>query len=574
MRILRTEGPRDDVPDFSQRRPSPLASFENTPSDAEYVWDMFELRLMLYAVAAIAALVAGLLLTPIIRRFARARGFVDCPGGRKIQAAPIALGGGAAVFGALLIGCLAATLIGLLSDYRVWTADDFPKLGILFIACVSVVLLGLVDDAIHIRGRYKLLGQLLIAGVIVASGEQIEKFTVFGQTIVLENFAIPLTLFWLLGTMNAINLIDGIDGLAGSVGMVLSLTIAAITAWQGHVGETVIMLALAGAQLGFLRYNFAPASIYLGDAGSMLIGLVIGAVAVHTSVKTPAALALAVPVAVWSIPILDSAAAILRRKLTGRSLFTPDRGHLHHSLLIRGWSVRQAALFIVLICATTCLSAVLSVIWRNEFIALITVLAVLVFLIFTRTFGHIEFALLRDRVRFPVYSHGTLENGESSLSRTTCIRLQGSREWDKLWTAIVESADTYRLTRLKLSLSIPALHEAFFATWETSVRELKQQPEERTWRLVHPLILDNEAVGTLELHGVSLDGSTLSQVIPVLEFLEPIEEDIRQIREHIRLDRDAVKTGQTQLSLKAVRAEKSETTASAPSLATEAALRG
>lgn len=536
---------------------------------------MFEPRLMLYLAAAAAALIAGLLLTPVVRRLALAWGFVDCPGGRKIQVAPIALGGGAAVFGALLVGCLAAALVGVASGYDVWDANDFPKLGILLLSGVSIVLLGLVDDAVHIRGRYKLLGQLAIAGIIVAAGARIEKFTLFGQLIVLGNFAVPLTLFWLLGTMNAINLIDGIDGLAGSVGTVLCLTIAAITAWQGNVGETVIMLALAGAQLGFLRYNFAPASIYLGDAGSMLIGLVIGAVAIHTSVKAPAALALAVPVAVWSIPILDSAAAILRRKLTGRSLFTPDRGHLHHSLLVRGWSVRQAALFIVLICATTCLSAVLSVIWRNEFIALVTVMAVLMFLIFTRTFGHIEFALLRDRVRFPLFFRGASENGDGSLSRTTCIRLQGSREWDKLWAAIIESADTYRLTKLKLSLSIPALHEAFFATWKSSDRELTQLAEDRTWQLVHPLVVDNESVGTVEISGVSIDGSTLAQVIPVLEFLEPIEEDIRQIREHIRLDRDAMKTGHSQLSLRAVRLEsKPEPPSSAPSLATEAALRG
>lgn len=530
---------------------------------------------MVYLAAAAAALVAGLLLTPVVRRLAHAWGFVDCPGGRKTQVAPIALGGGAAVFGALLVGCLAAALLGLASGYTVWTADDAPKLAILLVACIAVVLLGLIDDRVHIRGRYKLLGQLAIAGIIVVAGARIEKFMVFGQLIELQSFAIPLTLFWLLGTMNAINLIDGIDGLAGSVGTVLCLTIAAITAWQGNVSETVILLSLAGAQLGFLRYNFAPASIYLGDAGSMLIGLVIGAVAVHTSVKASAALALAVPVAVWSIPILDSAAAILRRKLTGRSLFTPDRGHLHHSLLVRGWSVRQAALFIVLICATTCLSAVLSVIWRNEFIALVTVVAVLVFLIFTRTFGHIEFALLRDRVRFPVFFRDARDNADSSLSRTTCIRLQGSREWDKLWAAIIESADTYRLTRLKLSLSIPALHEAFFATWETSARELKQHAEDRGWRLVHPLIVDNESVGMLEIAGVSLDGSTLAQVIPVLEFLEPIEEDIRQIREHIRLDRDAVKTGQSQISLRAVRPDgKPEGTPTVPSFAPETVLRG
>lgn len=530
---------------------------------------MLDPRLVLYLIAAAAALLAGLVLTPLVRRIALAKGFVDHPGGRKTHQSPIALGGGTAVFAAVLVGAAAAGLIAALYGHPFWNANSFPELAILLCGGMAVVLLGLIDDAFHIRGRYKLLGQLAIAGLIVAGGARIERFVVFGQSVELTTFAIPLTLFWLLGTMNAINLIDGIDGLAGSVGTVLCLTIAAITAWAGHVGETVIMVALAGALLGFLRYNFAPASIYLGDAGSMLIGLVIGTVAVQTSVKSSAAFALIVPVAVWSIPILDSAAAILRRKLTGRSLFTPDRGHLHHSLLVRGWTVRQAALFIVLICATTCLSAVLSVIWHKEYIALLTVAAVVAFLIFTRTFGHIEFALLRDRVPFPRFSRASGDS-DDILSRTTCIRLQGSREWDKLWTAMIESADAYHLIRLKLSLSIPALHEAFFATWESSVRELKDD-EDRHWKLVHPLILDNESVGTLEITGVSVKDSTLAQVIPVLEFLEPIEEDIRQIREHIKLDRDAVKTGQSQLAIRSVR---SESNANQPSRAAEPVLPG
>ena len=131
-------------------------------------------------------------------------------------------------------------------------------------------------------------------------------------------------MFWLLGAINAINLIDGIDGLASSVGLVLCLAVAALTAYQGssenfsgNYGATLIALTLGGALLGFLRYNFAPASIFLGDAGSMLIGLVLGAVAIQHQLKTAATVALAVPVAVWSIPIVDSAAAILRRQVDG-----------------------------------------------------------------------------------------------------------------------------------------------------------------------------------------------------------------------------------------------------------------
>src|SRR5690606_27287591 len=115
-----------------------------------------------------------------------------------------------------------------------------------------------------------------------------------------------------------------------------------------------------------LRYNFAPASIYLGDAGSMLIGLMCGSIAVQANAKSTAAMAFAVPLAVWLVPILDSFAALIRRKLTGRSMFTADRGHLHHSLLVRGWTVQQAAMFIALISATTCLSAVLSFYLQDE----------------------------------------------------------------------------------------------------------------------------------------------------------------------------------------------------------------
>lgn len=508
-----------------------------------------------YAIAAITALLASWLATPLVRAWARQIGFVDRPdGGRKSQKVPIALGGGLAVFSSTLFAFAVATSLGTWSGIQVFSPADVRLFLGLLLAAGMIVGLGIYDDFVAMRGRYKFAGQIVVALIMVAAGLRIEQFFVFGNKIALGWFTIPFTMFWVLGSINAINLIDGIDGLASSVGMVLSLAVGAIGCMMGHFPEAILMLALAGALGGFLRYNFAPATIYLGDAGSMLIGLLIGVIAIPTTAKAPIAIGLAVPIAVWSIPILDSAAAILRRKLTGRSLFAPDRGHLHHSLLTRGWSVRQVALFIALICGTTCLSAVLSVIWRNELIAFFTVGAVLVFLVLTKTFGHIEVALIRDRFR---HTNLPFQGNDRSAAgnRHSSFHLQGSREWDKLWAAIVESAEDYQLTKLKLSINIPAVNESFYASWAST--RVGDEASDRVWKVSTPLTLDGQNVGKFDISGAAEDAarSTFAQMIQVLDFLEPIEEDIRQVREQIELDHDSVLLRQAAVKAAALRSE-------------------
>ena len=543
-------------------------------------------------VAFFLALALSLVLTPLVGKLARSLGFVDHPdGGRKTHEQPVALGGGAAVF----LATLAAVLITFLYETTVGTkliADD--NLNIfwgLLTASVLIVILGLVDDIFALRGRYKLVGQIAVASLLIFFGVRIESVALFqgplspqvyaaksedaavGESgagevdqappvadesadsdddatgkgkkgLALGLLAIPFTLLWLLGAINAINLIDGIDGLASSVGLVLCLTFAAIMGWRGETAAAIIMLALGGALLGFLRYNFAPASVFLGDAGSMLIGLLIGTIAIASSTKSAATVALAVPVAVWSVPILDSAAAILRRKLTGRSVFAADRGHLHHSLLVRGWSVRQAVLFIGLISAMTCISAVLGIYFRNEIVGLLMVFAIIGFLIFTETFGHIELALIKDRFRSSGFS---FSRRDSEIPyRESSIQLQGARQWDTLWTAIIESADSYRLTRLKLIIHIPGLHEDYFASWNSSRN--RKNLEDRTWQVNHPLIVDDVVVGHLEIVGVPESTSTLDHIIQVLDFLEPIEEDIDYIMKGIEVDGAGVRVGQPSIS--------------------------
>src|SRR5262249_14448388 len=202
--------------------------------------------------------------------------------------------------------------------------------------------------------------------IVISSGLVVERVRLFHYHLEFGLLAIPFTIFWLLGAINALNLIDGMDGLLTSVGLIISAAIAVMAAYQGHWMAACMAVALAGALLGFLVYNFPPARMFLGDSGSMLIGLVIGVLALQSSLKGPATVALTAPAAILAIPIFDTAAAILRRKLTGRSIYTTDRGHLHHCLLGRGLSTRVVLLCISSFCLLTGLGALASLAWGNE----------------------------------------------------------------------------------------------------------------------------------------------------------------------------------------------------------------
>lgn len=487
-----------------------------------------EFRIATYAIAMAVGWLVALLLTPVVRRASIKLGFIDKPNARKTQLKPIALGGGVAVLGATFAAVAVAFLFADVALTVTFFGSDARLLAGLALATVATLALGIYDDACDMRGRYKLVAQIAIASVLVYLGLKIPTVSMFGSDVELGWVSVPLSIFWLVGSTNAINLLDGIDGLASGIGMVLCLTLAIINAYFGQFPEAVVTLAMAGALFGFLRYNFAPASIYLGDAGSMVIGLVIGAIALQTNLKTPAFVAMVVPLAVWAVPILDSGAAIVRRRLTGRSIFAPDRGHLHHALLTRGWTVPQASMFITLICAVTCLSAVLGVIWQNELIVVVTVAFVVVFLISSRTFGHVEFELLRARLRHSGLSLRS-KGATGDKAHHGVVRLQGSHEWEVLWESIIEAAPTYGLTKLQLTIHMPRVHEAFYATWRAP-KSQKAAPDS-LWRVTHPLMFDGEVVGKLDIAGLIDDEerSTLSQITQVLDFLEPIEDEIRQV---------------------------------------------
>jgi UDP-GlcNAc:undecaprenyl-phosphate GlcNAc-1-phosphate transferase len=214
----------------------------------------------------------------------------------------------------------------------------------------------------------KLLIEFAAAALVMSSGLLIERVTMLGTTFQLGWVAWPVTAAWLVGVTNAFNLIDGVDGLAAGIIVLAGSACGAILVVRGHAAEAMLLAALVGAALGFLAFNFAPASIYLGDSGSLVAGFVLAATAITGWQKGATALATAVPLLIFALPIADSALALLRRSVArpadGRSvgsilrlIVQPDRQHIHHRMLAMGWSVRRTVLILYAVTAILSLLA-------------------------------------------------------------------------------------------------------------------------------------------------------------------------------------------------------------------------
>ena len=295
------------------------------------------------------ALVVALVLTPVMRKLALRTGFVDRPVARSMHTEPKPYLGGVAIY----IAFVAAVLLG-----GAW--QDHRIMGIL-VGGGLTLLLGIVDDKVRLNARVKLLGQIVTAAVLVYGYDVKidyiysplgDRFVHFGA------FAGPLTIFWVISFVNVVNLIDGLDGLAAGISSIASLTLLLVSLQQGFSAPVVLTAALAGACIGFLRYNFNPAKIFMGDAGSMFLGFALAAISVHGVLKTTVTVGVFVPVLALALPIFDTAFAIIRRLASGRSIGEADRDHLHHRLLRLGLSHRNTVLVMWTISAWLGLSAV------------------------------------------------------------------------------------------------------------------------------------------------------------------------------------------------------------------------
>ncbi len=472
----------------------------------------------------------SIVLTPIVRSLASRCGLTDKPDQRrKLHSQTIPVAGGIAV----LLASMATLGFMLLSGLCPWAEEFYQQasqwLG-LAAAAVLIACVGVVDDFGRLRGRHKLLGQIFAIAILISTGLVVKTIRLGNMELDLGMMAIPFTAFFLLGTINSLNLLDGMDGMLSTVAVIVTLAFTGMAVMSGKWTTACVAATMAGALLGFLRYNFPPATVYLGDTGSMLIGLVIGALAIKSSLKGSATVALAAPVAVLAIPILDTMAAILRRKLTGRSIYTTDRGHLHHCLLRQGFSTVKVLICVALFCLIAVAGAYLSLTFNSEWMALVAALFVAVLLARLRWFGHGEMQLIGHRVKGLAASF--LQFRKSAQPRQSAIRLQGSGAWADPWANLTQAAADMALKSIRLDINAPALHESYHGQW---VNRSDDNVEDGAagWNLAIPLLWRGQTVGRLEVVGGRDDQPVLQKITTLSNLVDDLELTLHKIADDV-----------------------------------------
>lgn len=284
----------------------------------------------------LVALLFSFLITPLVIKLAVKYGFMDIPKDeRRVHKKPIPLAGGLAMYISFVICVL--------------IFNNITRETISLIAGASIIVIsGLYDDKIGLSPKKKIVFQLLAGVCLVLGGVKIDFLNNplrIGDAIIELNYlSVPITLFWVCGITNTINLIDGLDGLADGVSMICAVSLMFIAYRFGYIQVAIISAILAGACLGFLPFNFNPAKIFMGDTGALFLGFILSYISIEGVMKSAAALTIIVPVLILGVPVFDTAFAMVRRKLSGKSIVEADKGHLHHRLLAKGLSQRQTVL--------------------------------------------------------------------------------------------------------------------------------------------------------------------------------------------------------------------------------------
>ncbi len=306
--------------------------FEDLRDNPEVLW------------GALIAFAIVVLLTPAVGGMARLLGVVDRPAERRLNKRPIPRLGGLAIFLGILVPSLA------------FLALDGEMRGIVLGAAVACVV-GAVDDFRGLDPLPKLAGQVAAASIPLAFGVWIDHFTFpfIGVVDLSPWVGMPLTVVWIVAVMNMVNFLDGMDGLAAGVCAISGLTFAILALSLGKVDAAILSAVVAGACIGFLRHNFFPARIFMGDSGALVLGFTLATVSISGLLKTASTVVLFLPLLVLAVPIIDTSFVVAKRVKYGRPISSPDRSHLHHRFMNIGFSQRRAA--VTMWAWTACLGA-------------------------------------------------------------------------------------------------------------------------------------------------------------------------------------------------------------------------
>jgi UDP-GlcNAc:undecaprenyl-phosphate GlcNAc-1-phosphate transferase len=310
------------------------------------------MNVWLYVIGFVASCALSVILTPIVKKFAVWVGAVAVPNHRSVHTKIMPQMGGLAIFFAFIGAYF--IIAPATKSYNMEVA-----MGLL-IGGAIIVLVGALDDRFVLSPKLKLLGQLVAASVVVYFGLEVDFVKLpFGDAIDLNSWiGIPITILWIVGVTNAVNLIDGLDGLSAGVSGIATATIMVLSIMIGNYGVALICAVLLGSILGFLFFNFHPASIFMGDTGALFLGFALATLSI-LGYKQATIVSLLVPILILGVPLSDTFIAILRRKLNNKPIFAPDKGHLHHCLMGLGYSTRKTVLIIYGVSAVFGLCAVL-----------------------------------------------------------------------------------------------------------------------------------------------------------------------------------------------------------------------
>lgn len=380
----------------------------------------------------IIPVVLSLLITPWVMKFARWVNAVDTPGGRKIHKTVTPRLGGLAILGS--IGITLVLILLLFPDLFNGIREYQTQTSVFAVSFLIIFLLGFWDDLSPLKPGIKFGVQFLVAGLVYFAGFKISiVMNPLGGALNVEMIDFPLTVLWIVGVTNAFNLIDGLDGLASGVATIACVSIFSLTALAGNISTAMLALVFAGALVGFLRYNFSPAKIFLGDSGSLMIGFALALLSIQGTSKIPTSFALLFPMLVLGLPITDTLVSMIRRFMGGDQLdttaskiskpgdsiidklnrmFTPDNSHIHHQLISMGLTHRNTVILLYFVSALFALSAiVITQIDTFERSVGITLICGLAIFLGIKKLHHREIAIINSKVMLPIYERLVLNKG-------------------------------------------------------------------------------------------------------------------------------------------------------------------
>jgi UDP-GlcNAc:undecaprenyl-phosphate/decaprenyl-phosphate GlcNAc-1-phosphate transferase len=395
--------------------------------------------------AFLIAFLTSLAATPLATKLGIWIGAVDRSNERKVHRGTIPRSGGLAIFLAfvLTLGLISFSGTKLAGLVR-WDSKTMAFFG----GAVLIFTVGFIDDLFRLRARVKLFSQILAATVAFVGGIQITTyyFTVVPTQSILISYV--LTVFWFVLIINAINLIDGLDGLAGGIIFFVCSILLILLVWQKNLLPALYFAALGGAVLGFLRYNFNPASVFMGDGGSYFLGFAIAGLSIIGSSKAETGTALIIPLLAMGIPVFDTLLSPVRRFIMGQKLFKADKSHIHHRLVERGFSTRKAVLLIYAVSCTLCGFAIVVVNFQQRRAGLFLIIVTIAALAFSRKLGYFEY-LAFDKLLgwFKELSDVSgLSHDRRSFFRLQ-IDISRSRTMEDLWQNVCSALESLRLDR-------------------------------------------------------------------------------------------------------------------------------